>query len=98
MKPFKTYRQQLKILRNRGLDINDGSKAIRILEQENYYSLINGYKDLFLIKDSNEAAVSPEQYIIGSSFYEIYALYCFDRDLRSILLKELLKLERSMKS
>lgn len=98
MKPFKTYRQQLKILRNRGLSINDGSKAIRILEQENYYSLINGYKDLFLIQDASDDPTSPEHYITGASFDEIYALYCFDRDLRSILLKELLKLESSMKS
>lgn len=98
MKPFKTYRQQLKILRDRGLTISNGSKAIRILEQENYYSLINGYKDLFLVTDSSNNPVSPEQYLNDSTFEEIYALYCFDRDLRSILLKELLKLESSMKS
>ena len=41
MKPFKTYNQQLRILRNRGLIISNGSKAIRILERENYYTLIN---------------------------------------------------------
>lgn len=97
MKPFKTYRQQLKILRDRGLAINDGSKAMRILERENYYSLINGYKDLFLNKNNN-IPVAPEQYINGATFDEIYSLYCFDRDLRSILLKELLKFESSIKS
>lgn len=98
MKPFKTYRQQLKILRSRGLSINNGSKAIRVLEHENYYSLINGYKDLFLVKDSNNIPLSPEQFVADSTFDEIYALYSFDRDLRSILLKELLKLESSIKS
>lgn len=81
MKPFKTHRQQLSILRSRGLNIKDGSKAMRILERENYYSLINGYKDLFLLKDSNNKVIEPERYITGTSFDEIYNLYCFDRDL-----------------
>lgn len=98
MKPFKTHRQQIRILRDRGLTINDGSKAMRILEKENYYALINGYKDLFLIKCPNGRSVSPEQYISGASFNEIYKLYCFDRELRSVLLKELLKFESSIKS
>jgi len=98
MKPFKTHRQQLRILRDRGLNINNGSKAMRVLEQENYYALINGYKDLFLIKNTNNFPISPEQYIRGTSFDEIYYLYCFDRDLRNILLKELLKFESSIKS
>lgn len=43
-KPFKTHNQLLKILRNRGVVISDGAKAKRILERENYYCIINGYK------------------------------------------------------
>jgi abortive infection bacteriophage resistance protein len=98
MKPFKTYRQQLAILRGRGLLIPNGSKAMRILERENYYSLINGYKDLFLSRDAMGNRVSPEQYISGTTFDEIYSLYTFDRELRNILLEALLKFESSMKS
>lgn len=98
MKPFKTHMEQLAILRNRGLTIKNDSIAVRILEQENYYALVNGYKDLFLVKDEKNSPVSPEQYLSGALFNEIFALYCFDRDLRSILLKELLKFESSMKS
>lgn len=60
MKPFKTYNQQLKILRDRGLIISNGSKAIRILERENYYTVINGYKFFFLERDFNGHPVSPE--------------------------------------
>ncbi|WJQ07643.1 Abi family protein [Geobacillus stearothermophilus] len=98
MKPFKTYRQQLRILRDRGLTISNGARAMRILEKANYYSLINGYKDLFLVKDHNGNAVTPEKYKNGATFEEIYALYCFDRELRNTLLKELLKFESSIKS
>lgn len=50
-KKYKTYRQLLTVLRDRGMVINkgsQGSRAMRILEKENYYNVINGYKDLFL--------------------------------------------------
>lgn len=49
-KEYKTYRQLISILRSRGMDIkkgSQGSRAMEILEQENFYNVINGYKDLF---------------------------------------------------
>ncbi|WP_220693842.1 Abi family protein [Salipaludibacillus neizhouensis] len=61
MKPFSTHRQQLKILRDRGLNTGNGSKSMRILERENYYNLINGYKDLFLKTESNGNNIVPEE-------------------------------------
>ncbi len=92
-KPFKTYNQQLRILRSRNLSIPKGSKAIKILKRENYYNIINGYKDIFL--DSN---YQSDFYKPGTSFDDIYALYCFDRNLRSILLKYILRMETSLKT
>jgi hypothetical protein len=47
-KKFLTYRQQLKVLRDRGLNVPKNGKPMRILETENYYNIINGYKNLFL--------------------------------------------------
>lgn len=50
-KEYKTYRQLLSILRSRGMSIgkgSQGSRVMRVLEKENYYNVINGYKDLFL--------------------------------------------------
>jgi abortive infection bacteriophage resistance protein len=68
MKIFKTYEEQLEILKFRGLNIRNESEAIKILQRENYYSLINGYKDLF---QSNKLT---EMYIENTAFEEIYAL------------------------
>lgn len=87
-RPFRTYRQQLTILRNRGLEIKDGSKVIRILKRENYYSVINGYKDIFLDKSSID-----EKYKQGTSFEDIYILFDFDRNIRHLFLKYILKIE-----
>ena len=53
MKEYKTFNQQLTILRNRGLIVPTDGKPKRFLEQENYYNVINGYKDLFLLKDTH---------------------------------------------
>ncbi|MCC5909102.1 MAG: Abi family protein [Clostridiaceae bacterium] len=92
-KTFKTYNQQLRILRARGLDTEDGTKSKKILETENYYNLINGYKDLFLDKTASE-----ETYKAGAKLSEIYALCEFDREMRSIFLKRILKFETHIKS
>lgn len=98
MKPFKTHNQQLKILRDRGLDTGDGSKSKAILAEENYYNVINGYKDLFLKRDSRGRPISPETYIDNAHFNEIHALFSFDRELRNLLVKYLLKFETNLKS
>lgn len=94
-KKFKTNRQQIKILRNRGLVINkhgQGSKVIKILEKENYYSVINGYKKPFI---SNTC---PETYITNCTFEELYSLFVFDRNVRLIYLKCILKIEHYIKT
>jgi abortive infection bacteriophage resistance protein len=90
-KPFKTHNQQLKILRDRGL--NTPSGANRSLEQIGYYSLINGYKWSFLRRDSKGRPVHPEEFVQGADFGEIKSLYDFDKELRSILYEALLKYE-----
>lgn len=98
-KTYKSYRQLLAILRGRGMDIptgSVGSRVIRILEKENYYNVINGYKELFIETPASGGA--EERYKAGTTFDEVYALYCFDRDLRSIHLQYLLKLETAFKA
>ena len=98
MKEHKTFNQQLTILRNRGVVVPTNGKPKRFLEQENYYNVVNGYKDLFLIKDSNNLPVEPELYQEGTHFNELKALFLFDRELRILLLKYLLIFENSIKT
>ena len=95
-KTYKTYRQLLNKLRSRGMVINkgsQGSRVMRILEQENYYNVINGYKALFLEREATDTV--DEKYKEGTTFDEVYALYCFDREIRNTYLKYLLKIENS---
>lgn len=94
-KVYTTTNTQLRKLRSRGLIIQNGSRAKRILEMENYYNLINGYKGLFL--DPSYKG-TDEQYLPNTNFNEIYALYRFDRELRSLFLRYILQIENNVKS
>ena len=93
-KIYKTTNSQMKKLRSRGLAIS-GSRAKKIIEMENYYNLINGYKNLFIDKTYTGP---DEKYKNGTDFYEIYALYLFDRELRNIFIRYILEIENNVKS
>lgn len=95
-KVFKTFNQQLKILRSRGLDVPTNGSPKRYLEKENYYNIVNGYKDLFL--KSTKTETQDEVYKDGASFSEIKALYEFDFELKLIILKRILRVENMIKT
>ncbi|UQF78411.1 MAG: Abi family protein [Lancefieldella parvula] len=98
MKNFKTYNQQLRILRNRGLIVPKDGSPKRFLEQENYYNVINGYKDLFLQKDLSGALIVPECFLPNTHFNELKALFLFDRELRILFLEYILIFENTFKT
>jgi abortive infection bacteriophage resistance protein len=91
-KPFKTIDEQIQILQSRGIEIDTDAK--KILGNENYYNVINGYKDPFLV----DATTNPDGFLPGTRFSEIYCLYLFDRRLRSAILSQLLIIERHIKA
>ena len=94
-KTFTSTNAQLRKLRSRGMVISNGSKAKRIIEMENYYNLINGYKRLFL--DPSYSG-PDEAYLPGTRFEEVYALYLFDRELRNLFMRYILEIENNVKS
>ena len=94
-KEFSSTNAQIYKLKGRGLIINSRTQAKRVLQKENYYNLINGYKDLFL--DNTYRGVD-EKYLKNTNFDEIYALYMFDRKLRNIFLMYILEIENNLKS
>lgn len=95
MKEFKSINEQLEILRNRGLNVED-SDGLTLL-RENYYSLINGYKDPFLDKVAMESS-STDIYKEKTSLGWIYSLFKFDRELRQLLFKYLILAEAYFKT
>lgn len=91
-KLYKSYDDLLAFLQNdKNLIIKNIDYAKRILMKIGYFSLISGYKNTF--KNSTTG-----KYIDGTTFEDIYQLYQFDNELRSIFLKYMLIAERSVKS
>lgn len=91
-KPFLTYQQQIDKLRNeKGLIIEDVSRAELMLKQNSYFALITGYKHLFKNKTTG-------RYKDGTRFEDIVALYDFDKGLRELFLKYLCQVERHIRS
>lgn len=84
------------ILRRRGLHVPTNGYPKRVLESENYYNIVNGYKDPFIAIPAT--AGTQEQYKQNAAFSEIHALYKFDSELRMSLLRRILVVETNIKS
>ena len=89
-KEFKTIEEQIKIMESKGLVINDVDKVSDLLFRENYF-FINGYRHLF------KKGYSDKEFIAGTTFDELYAVFQFDRNFRNILFKNLLIIENNLK-
>ncbi|WP_310551253.1 Abi family protein [Paenibacillus glufosinatiresistens] len=76
VKPPATFKEQLQILRTRGIVISNDQLALQMLEKINYYRL-TAYA-LEFKKD--------DHYIEGTTFSRICSLYEFDRQLRYLLM------------
>lgn len=92
MKDFKTVDEQIELLKLRGLSFLDEAQAKKLLLNNNYYNIINGYKTPFINDYDNDI------FKTNSTFEEIYSLYEFDRQLRSIFLEYILKIENSLRA
>ncbi len=90
-KPFMTYDQQIQKLRSKGMIVNNIDYAERMLQKYGYFALVTGYKDLFKNKTTNN-------YIDGTKFEDIVAIYRFDQQLRELTFKYLLLIEQNMRS
>lgn len=91
-KGFLTYDEQIAFLKEKkNLQIQDEEYAKKILFQTGYFPLTNGYKEAYKNPVTN-------QFQDGVTFEDIYELYQFDNDLRSIFIKYILMAERNIKS
>lgn len=90
-KPFLTYEQQIvKLKEDKKLNISNDEFAIGLLKKHSYFDLISGYKAMFKTKSG--------EYKLHVSIEDIIALYRFDDNLRALVLKYILKVEKHIKS
>ena len=72
-------------------------KAPTILLRENYYSVVNGYKDPFLDRETMRSNAN-DVYLAGTEFQWLYALFKLDRELRQITFNYLIQAEAALKT
>lgn len=89
MKQYKSNEELLNHLISKGVTIKNRESALDAIEKYTYYSIVNTYKEVFKNND---------KYIDNVTFEEIYALYDFDKNLKSIFLKYTLEIEQVVKS
>lgn len=90
-KVFKSLDEQVEILKNKGLVINDVDAAKNVLLRENYF-FISGYRRLFML------SYKDNTFIPGTTFEELYSVFCFDRKIRNIFFRYILIVENNIKS
>lgn len=93
-KIFLDINKQIEILKNKNLSFRDEEKAKFLLIKNNYYSVINGYRDPFVLNTNSKKS----KYIDGTYFEEIFSLYSFEMDLKTTLLKYIFIIEKNIKS
>lgn len=91
-KPALTYTDQLQRLKQRGLEVENDSKAIHLLEKISYYRL-SGYW-YPMLKTPKTTHIFKD----GSCFKNVFNLYCFDRELRKLILGEIEKIEVAVRA
>ena len=90
-KPFKTNDELIELLESRNVIITDKEFAKKCISDISYYSLINGYKNLFPYDQDNKFKIPIE-------FYEFYNLYRFDTMINNVMFKYIIAIEKSLKS
>jgi abortive infection bacteriophage resistance protein len=90
-KPALTYSEQITQLQDRGLEIANTKRATHLLESISYYRL-SGYWFPMLFDKTNH------KFKDNSTFQNAFDIYCFDRKLRVLVLRELEKIEVSIRA
>ncbi len=91
-KPSLNPEEQLLLLKKRGLTVEDDTKALHLLRHISYYRL-SGYWYPLLQDPKHQHLFKPY-----ASFNNAFKLYCFDRELRQIVLGEIEKIEVAVRA
>jgi len=98
-RPWKSYREQLDVLKGRGLMVSDEAKAIAYLERLGYYRL-SGYwypfREISLEQDTETKRLSYrrlDHFVEGAQFQDAVHLYVFDKKLRLLAMDALERIE-----
>lgn len=91
LKDHLSYQQQLEQLKKRGLNIKNEARALHLLEYISYYRLSGYWYPLLSNKQEHIFKKDVD-------FETAFKLYCFDRELRQLVLAEIEKIEIAIRA
>lgn len=95
-KQFKTYTEQVELLRGRGMRIDDQDRAEHLLARLNYYRLSGYWYPMRRFTDDNGAV--GDEFVAGASLDLVVDLYKFDERLRHSVFIELDRVETAVRA
>lgn len=95
-KIWKSFNEQLELLKSRGMVVKDEKKALGYLKSLGYYRL-SGYLYSFRQIDPHCPKTRLDQFIPNSQFEDVKALYMFDKKLRQLALDALERIEIALR-
>lgn len=107
-KPFKSYKEQLQLLLDRGMEVEDQARALRKLSEIGYYRLSGFWYPCRKFQQDPEGNLVPspvqpkvmlrtDEFYPGTSFDKLLELYLFDKKLRLLMLDALERVEIYMR-
>lgn len=88
----KSFKEQVELLKQRGLHFVDEQRAVKILTYVSYNRLSNYWH--FMLKEPKE----DEQFKTGSKFIDVFRLYQFDSELRTLTFNAIEQLEVAIRT
>lgn len=93
--PYKSFEEQLILLQNKkGLIIDNPTAALEELKTFSYYTLVNGYKEIFLDK----TITKKETFLKGTTFSMLYETHWIDLAIGNLMFKYTLTIEKKLKT
>lgn len=90
---FTTIDEQIEILKSRKLAFDSIEISKHLLSTYGYYNIINGYKEPYVEKQGGSEIYRP-----GTTFEQIFSLFCFDHAIRNSVILTMIDLEEHLKS
>lgn len=95
LKPFRTFQEQLALLRTRGLAVDDEPRALATLQRLGYYRLAGYFYPLRVFV--GEGQPRRDEFLPGASLALVVELYEFDKRLRLLVLDAIERIEVAMR-
>lgn len=102
-RPWKSFTQQLDLLKSRGMIVTDEAAAQSYLERIGYYRLSAYWYPFRVFKVTKDAAtgalstIRTDQFVRNTQFIDAVELYLFDKKLRLFVLDALERIEVALR-